>query len=401
MTVKKTDELVLDAEGKSPVLREPILNRDGSLLLKQGTIINYELASRLKKHDINFMDKLEVQTSNQTSDGNYAFDVVSGEDFETSISAVKEVFESVLENEQTGIKGAIPEEYLELVQTIISDIMEKLMSSEDLLYAVSDLLISDDYTYRHSVNVCILSILTAKAMHYSEEEIKDIALGSLLHDIGKVSVKGGLVQKAGDLGRDEQEEMKKHPEYGYQLIKDIPSIPFSVKQIVRYHHEKLDGSGYPKGLRKMEIPEYVRIVTLCDMYDAMTANRIYRRPMPVYTALEVLMRDCVYKLDSDVFRAMTSTVCIFAMGQGVMLSDGRVGVVSGYRHHSPSRPKVKVIDYCIKTGELDMEEINLEEHHTLFIVDTWDVEGFKAFFKRTPPKDVFDDVKVDKNTLIG
>jgi putative nucleotidyltransferase with HDIG domain len=136
---------------------------------------------------------------------------------------------------------------------------------------------SDNYTYHHSVNVAILSILTAKSMHYSESDIKTIALGALLHDIGKAQVAGGLVQKPGELSSTEKDEMKKHPEYGYQLIKNIPTLSYAVKQIVRLHHEKLDGSGYPLGLSGMEIPNYVRLITVCDMYDAMTADRIYRK----------------------------------------------------------------------------------------------------------------------------
>jgi uncharacterized protein (DUF1786 family) len=98
---------------------------------------------------------------------------------------------------------------------------------------------------------------------------------------------------------------------------------------------------------------------------------------------------------------MSSTICIFAIGQGVMLSDGRVGIVSGYRHHCPSRPRVKLFDFSMKTGDLDVEEINLEEEHTLFIIDTWDVEGFKAFFNRTPSKELFDPKNVDLGTMIG
>jgi len=396
MTVKKTDELELGAE-----VKEPILNRDGSLLLNKGAIVNYELVSRLKKHDIDFIDKIEVVTSEIE-----VADMVQGltideEKMQTSINVVKEVFASALSDSEGNIRNAIPEQHLTLVKEVIDDIMTIITTSEDLLYRIKDLFDADDYTYRHSVNVCVLSIMTAKALNYNEDEIRNIALGSLLHDIGKAHVKYGLVQKPTPLTEEEKEEMKMHATYGYELVKDMPTLPYSVKQIIRLHHEKCDGSGYPLKLKGMEIPQYVRIVTVCDMYDAMTANRIYRKPMPIHVALEVLMRDCVYKLDRKVYRAMSSTICIFAIGEGVMLSDGRVGIVSGYRHQCPSRPKVKIFDFSTKTGDFDVVEINLEEENTLFIIDTWDVDSFKAFFNRTPSKELFDPKEVDVGTMIG
>lgn len=391
MADQKKDKLELGHE-----VEESIFNKDGSLLVNKGTIINYEIASRLKKHDIHFGEHVEDVASQIEP-----LQAIDEEVVDTSISAVKNVFESVMKKPVGGIKATIPEAHLDRVNTVIDELMDLLTQSEDLLYTVTNLMTTDDYTYRHSVNVCILSIMTASSMGYSDEEVKDIALGSLLHDIGKVNVKYGLVQKPSPLSDAEKDEMKNHSEYGYQLIKDIKELPYSVKQIVRLHHEKLDGSGYPMGLKKMEIPEYVRIVTLCDMFDAMTANRSYRKRMPVHLALEVLMRDAVYKVDPAVYRVMTKTVCIFPPGQGVLLSDGRVGIVSGYRHDSPTRPKVKLIEFCLKTGQIEVAEINLEEHHTLFILDTWDVEDISSFFKRIPQKTFFDPAKVDEGNMMG
>ena len=391
MTIKKSDTLETGHE-----VKESIFNKEGSLLLNKGTIINYEIASRLKKHDIFFGETIEVLASEIEP-----LPVIEDEVVDTSIQAVKNVFDSVMKKPVGGIKATIPDAHLNRVNHVIEDLMTILTKSEDLLFTVKNLMVSDDYTYRHSVNVCILSIMTATAMGYDDDEIRDIALGSLLHDIGKANVKYGLVQKPSPLTEEEKDEIKNHSEYGYNLIKDIPELPYSVKQIIRLHHEKLDGSGYPLGLKKMEIPEYVRIVTLCDMFDAMTANRSYRKRMPVHLALEVLMRDAVYKIDSNVYRIMTKTICIFPPGQGILLSDGRVGIVSAYRHDNPTRPKVKLIEFCLKTGQIEVVELNLEENHTLFIIDTWDVEDFSSFFKRIPEKTFFDPKTVDLGTMMG
>lgn len=113
----------------------------------------------------------------------------------SSVNVVKSVFEEIMAVEDKGVKPSIPDEHIDLVTNIIDALMDILYSSEDLLYTVTELIKSDDYTYRHSVNVTILSILTAKSLHYNEEEIREIALGALLHDIGKALVKDGLIKK--------------------------------------------------------------------------------------------------------------------------------------------------------------------------------------------------------------
>jgi len=368
MKNKRTDELVLGDR-----VSEPIFNKDGNLLLNKGSIINYEMLAKLKMHDINYINTLDELIDENPQEG-----IISEETMDTSINSVKKVFDEVMIREKRGLKGTIPDAYLEMVEAVVGKIMEALKVAENLLYTVIDLMDSDDYTYKHSVNVAVLSILTAKSMNYDDQSIFKIGLGALLHDIGKANVKGKLVQKEEKLSDSEVKEMMKHPEYGYEIVKDIESLPYMTKQIVRFHHEKLDGSGYPLGIENIEIPEYIRIVTLCDMYDAMTTNRSYRKKMPIHVALEILMRDAVYKIDANVYRHFTSTICIFPPGSGVMLSDGRIGIVSKYSYHNPTRPQIKVVDLASDSDEVGIELINLDEKKTLFIVDTWDVDAFKA-----------------------
>lgn len=366
---------------------EPIYTRDGHLLLNEGTVVSYEILSKLKKHNINY-----YQTLTDITNANKGDALVDDETMTSSVNVVKSVFDEVMSTDDKGVKSSIPEDSIALVTKVIEALMDILYTSEDLLYTVTDLIKSDDYTYRHSVNVTILSILTAKAMHYSEDEIREIALGALLHDIGKALVKNGLIQKKEKLNKDEEEEIKRHPEMGYNLVKDMDILPDSVKNIIQLHHEKLDGSGYPKGITGLAIPKYVRIVTVCDMYDAMTTNRIYRKKMPIYTALEILMKDAVYKIDADVYRNMSSTICIYPTGQGVLLSDGRVGVVSRYRHAAPTRPIVKVIDFDIADKNVDVTEVDLMYEKSIFIIDTWHVDDFANNFKNMIDSESFHDL---------
>lgn len=358
------------------ITSEDLFSRDGSLLVKGGTIISYELLSKLKKHKVNYVDMLtEISVAHK------APDIISKEDMSDSIGTVKTVFDSVVSPDTVSSESAIPADNVELVKKVVSSLIALLDSSEELLYRITEVISADEYTYRHSVNVTILTILTSKAMGYTESEIEEIALGALLHDIGKALVPSELLKKKGRLTDEEQLIMKDHPELGYQLVKEMDTIPESVKQIIRMHHEKMDGSGYPNGKKGLDIPKHVRLITVCDMYDAMTTTRSYRKKMPLHTALEILMKDAVYKIDPEIYRKMTSTICLFPTGLGVILSDGRIGIVSKYRHSNPTRPVIQIVDFSVFDGQVNIESIDLEQTKTLFIVDTWNVNDFSKDFR--------------------
>ncbi len=358
------------------ITSEDIFSRDGHLLIREGTIISYELVSKLKKHKIKYRDLL-VDVAERYKEP----DLIEEEQMDTSINAVKNVFEDVMDTTKVTTESAIPADNIELVKKVVDALMETLSSTGDLLYKVQEIMNVDDYTYRHSVNVTILTILTAKAMGYVEKEIKEIALGALIHDIGKTLIPNNLIKKTSKLTSEEVEIMKDHPQLGYDLVKNIDDLPNSAKQIVHMHHEKMDGSGYPRGISGLEIPRYVRLVTVCDMYDAMTTTRSYRKRMPLHTALEILMRDSVYKIDPEVYRQMTANLCLYPKGLGTILSDGRIGIISEYRHSNPTRPVIQIVDFEINTGHVDIQEVDLQIDKTIFIVDTWDVNTFSKDFR--------------------
>ncbi len=363
-------------------IASPVYSKDGYLLLSQGSIVNDKILSKLEHHAIS-----TVKILDSLSEGIEPTGIIEEKQMVESIRVVKNVFENVLYNEANGVSTAIPPDQMDLVEEVIQSLIDALEKTENLLYTVVEMLDTTEYTYKHSVNVAILSILTAKAMNYDTPDIKNIALGAFLHDVGKMVNDQDLINKPGKLTLEERKKIEEHPQYGFNIVKDISNLPYTVKQIVLLHHEKLDGSGYPFGLKGIEIPEFVRIVTVCDMYDAMTTDRIYRGKMPIYTTLEILMTDAVYKIDRNIYRHMTENICIYPPGSGVVLSDGRVGIVSFYRATNPVRPHVRVID--INTDLLNMQvvEVNLEKEHTMFVIDTWDVNQFKKGFKpKTKPK---------------
>jgi len=352
---------------------EPVFTFNGNMLLNKGTVVNSKVLAKLMGHNINFVYVVDEIMEEDI----IPIHTIEEKKIARAASITKEFFLNTLHNDRMGIKNVIPDGKLELIEKIVDSILEELKNHKDILFTLSDLIDTDEYTYKHSVNVTVLSILTSKSLDYAENDIRNIALGALLHDIGKIMVKDNLIMKPSRLTDEEREEVKKHSELGYKLIKSIDRLSFTTKQIVRLHHEKLDGSGYPLGLNGIEIPEYVRIVTVCDMFDAMSTTRVYRRKMPIYEIFDILNAESIFRIDSKIYRAMIINICIFPPGTGVILSDDRVGIVTVYNKYNPTRPRVRVIEksrYGPKTFKVDI--VNLEKEYTLFIKDIWDVEEY-------------------------
>lgn len=352
---------VIQTESLKPgdIVGKSLYSDSGNLLLGKGMLLTESLIQKIRDNHI-----FCLYIDDELSEGIEPKGIIDDETMVKSIKSIKETMGSLLNtSKKTNLAGRIPIKQYFIVENIVNDLIRSLEDNKDTLYTVTELMGTDMYTYRHSVNVAILSILVAKSLQYGNEAIKNIAMGGLLHDIGKINVQIDLINKKGSLTEDEFEEMKNHPEYGFEMIKDDRVLSSISKNIVRYHHEKLDGSGYQNKLKKTEIPEFVGIVTVCDMYDAMTSDRSYRKRMPIYQALEILMCEAVERIDPHIYHALVKNICIYPVGSTVVLSDGREALVLEYRRDYPTRPKLKLIAPPHTVIDLDLER-------TVFIINS-------------------------------
>ena len=344
-------------------LGKDIYSKDGSCLLGKGVVITKTLLLKLKRHNIPY-----VYIDNFISEGINPEGIISDQLMIKSVMSLRNVLDTLLKQDKKSAQKMIPIREFHAVENIILEIIYSIERSENITYTVIELMETDMYTYKHSINVAILSILTAKSMKYNHETVKAIALGALLHDIGKIKIRNELLTKQGDFSREEIKELQTHAEKGYELVKSEIGMSAYTKQIIRFHHEKLDGSGYPLGLFREQIPDYVRIVTICDIFDNLTTDRPYRKRTSIYNALEILMAESVYKVDPEIYKVFVNHICIYPPGTGVILSDGRKALIVKYRSYNPSRPLVRIInplhDYSSNSS---FEEIDLEKNLTLFI----------------------------------
>jgi len=157
-----------------------------------------------------------------------------------------------------------------------------------------------DYkTYTHSVHVCIFTVALARRVGFPVESLHEIGTAVLLHDIGKTRIDPAILNKPGPLSLEERDLIRRHPAWGLDLVRDRTGLTPTMADVILHHHEKLDGSGYPDGLKGNEISHVVRIVTICDIFDAVTTNRAYKRALSTFDTLALMQREMRDQLDVD------------------------------------------------------------------------------------------------------
>lgn len=185
----------------------------------------------------------------------------------------------------------------------ISAIVSLILNDNDTLQYLMNITSHDYYTYTHSVEVGILSVALAKSLFKDskDHDIYALGVGFFLHDVGKVNISEDIINKPGRLTDDEMNEMRRHPALGYKLLHETNQLTEESKIIVLQHHERHDGTGYPKGLRGSEIHIYGRICAIADVYNALTTDRPYRKKMKPFDALKLMRDEMLNHFQKDLF----------------------------------------------------------------------------------------------------
>jgi HD-GYP domain-containing protein (c-di-GMP phosphodiesterase class II) len=234
--------------------------------------------------------------------------------------------------------------HFDKLKDLSKKIVEEVLRNRTTMVNLVDLRAYDDYTYSHSLNVAVLSIIIGVALKLSNAMIQELAIGALIHDIGKMRVDKHILNKPGKLNHDEFQHMKNHSQLGYEYLLNNADISINSKIATLYHHERLDGTGYPEGLRGDSIPLFSRIISVADVYDALTSDRPYRKAMLPSDAIEYIMGGYGTKFDPEIVEIITKKVAPYPIGTCVQLSTGEVGIVVKNYEETSLRPAVKLIE---------------------------------------------------------
>ncbi len=217
----------------------------------------------------------------------------------------------------------------------------------------------DEYLLEHSVNVATLMGILANHLGFDDDLQHQLVMGGLLHDVGKIMVPDEILHKPGKLEAEEWDEMKRHVEYGQQTLERTPDLSPIVKSICGLHHERLDGSGYPAGLSAEEITVYGRMASIVDVYDAVTADRVYHKGMAPTDALRKLVEWSGDHLDKELVYQFIRAISVYPSGSVVQLDNGLVGYVCEGNRKNPDRPMIDVFYDASKKQPITRDRIDL------------------------------------------
>lgn len=275
----------LELVGKT-ILDVDIYNIDGQLLYPAGTQLNPSLVmqmnymqlfikpqqkqSRLLDEDLALLDEPEIKS------------IIPDEVTENLVGNTKKILYDVLDGKKPDI--SVCEATRDIILNEVSDKLDKAD-------CIGQLRVFDHYTYSHTVNVSSMCSALGIMLGFGEEDLKKLALGGLLHDIGKMKVSKAILNKPDKLTPEEFNEMKNHTIYGYDIIKKELKLSEDIARVALEHQEKYGGFGYPGGLKGKEIHLYAQVAAICDVYDALVSQRVYKKAMPSHEAIKIMLSE--------------------------------------------------------------------------------------------------------------
>lgn len=309
--------------------------RNYGTLVPKGTTLTAETIELLKKKGIKSVkivggdDKKPNLVKNATPE-----ELKQKERISRALTDLDEIFDCSEEIKE--LSQAAVQKVDRIATDIIDDIAKDTSFLGNQMIALQNY---DDYTYKHCLRVAMMAASVCGELKLSPDETKETVIAGLLHDIGKSNIDHEIIIKPGKLTNEEFGEIKKHPRIGYNILKQSGEYSNNILAGVLYHQEKYDGSGYPTGLTGKNIPRIARILTICDVFDALTSNRPYRTPWSVAETEEYIFGSCGTHFDYQITLAFLRAFNPYPIGTLVQLSDGRYGTVSAH-HENVLRPTV-------------------------------------------------------------
>ncbi|MBF0404497.1 HD-GYP domain-containing protein [Candidatus Magnetominusculus xianensis] len=279
----------------------------------------------------------------------------------------KETIKNVLTDVRLGNQISI-----ESVQKIVPRMTDSIFRNKDALLGLSRIKSMDEYLFFHSVSACVLMVSLSHSLGLTRQEMDDIGMGALLHDIGKVKVPPEILNKPGKLTDDEFGKMKDHVTYGYEILRKIPNIPETAILVTHQHHERFDGTGYPNKLKGDELSIYGQMAAIVDVYDALTSDRCYHKGMQSTDALRKIFEWSQFHFNPIVVQHFIRCVGVYPIGTLVRLDDQRLAVVIGSGKRSLLHPTVRVILNIKNRAFLRPLDIDLSDTKTICKIISWE-----------------------------
>lgn len=313
----------------------PIVNKNTKITYEHLHVFN---AFQIKKVLV-LMEETSKSANNEADEDIETINVIIPETnsfkkiYDEAISKFKKEFASW----EAGIKPDIPK-----ARTIIVPLVGRVLEDRSIMFELNDFSNPKDYLYHHCIATGLIAAILSQKLGYDRGFCIQMAIGGLLADSGMAKVSPRIRDKNTSLTSEEFKEIKKHPIYSYQLVKDLPILKPVIKEAIFQHHERLDGSGYPKADKIENISNFAQVIAVADVFHAMTSERVYRSKQSSFKVIEMIKEEEFGKFDIKVVQALIDLVADLPIGTVVELSNLERGEVMFVNKFSPTRPLIKL-----------------------------------------------------------
>ncbi|KGN02510.1 HD family phosphohydrolase [Clostridium novyi A str. 4570] len=335
------------------ILAKDILSSTGEILLKTGVKIENFMIPKLKRYGVFMVYIKDNRFSDVIEEDNVLTELK-----QTTLEIMPNLFNELLEGDTRVLSKSMYK---------MDNLIEQIINQNSINISLYEVKTYDNYTYIHCVDTGIMSVYLGACLNLDTSKIKELGISAMLHDIGKIKVPNEIINKHGTLTDEEFDEIKKHPIYGRDILTRTNLFSEDIIRGVAEHHERIDGKGYPYGLKGEEISTYGKIITVSDVFTAVSANRSYREKFDPNEAYEFILAGMGTKFDKEVINKFKENFAIYPLGCGVKLSNGVQGYVIKQNKNFPDRPIIRVV-YDIYTNEpVQPYDIDLMKNMSLTI----------------------------------
>lgn len=328
----------IEALREGMIVGRTIWNEAGHPLLQKGVIINDVILNRLIQLNMQY-----IYVEDKLSDGIDIEETIQSESRNKAVQAITHSFQEIksIDVEQASF---VLDQQSKVIGALIDDLLNSILESNEILTVLTDAYMYDEYLYQHSFQVTLYSLAIAKELGYSYEDLRVIGIGAMLHDVGKMLIPKEILMKPGRLTDEEFEAVKMHTTYGFDLLRNLHSVSLIVAHCAFQHHERLDGSGYPRGIKGCEIHPFAKIISVADVYDAITSSRVYRSKMLPSQGIAIIEAGSGTQFEPEIVEALRRSIVHYPNGTIVVLSDGRRGVVCKQNNEMPDCPFIRIFE---------------------------------------------------------
>lgn len=343
----------IDRVREEEILGKNILTNDGKILLRAGVKLNSRYVAKLKELGVFFVYVEDERL----------------EDVGVEDERLTELKQHTMKNMSRIIKNihSCNNKHVKESLNMIEELVDYIISMGDVNKSLYDIQTYDNYTFIHSLDTCIMSSFLGLSSGFTDKELKDLAVGAILHDIGKLKISNQIITKKGPLTQEEFLEIRKHPVYGGEILSNNVRIPNNAIKAVVQHHERVDGKGYPYNLCDENISKFAKVVCICDVYDAVSNDRVYREKFRPNDAYELILAGSGTAFDVHFVKAFRETFAVYPLGCCVRLSNSIEGYIIKQNKSFPDRPVLRVLYDNDTKIPIQFYEIDLLEYPSVTI----------------------------------